>query len=366
MTQKDQKNGKSVVLLFAYEGTNFDGLERNNGENSVEQVLFNSFATHYPSGTSLTISHISRAAVTYQGEHACRQVISFTLNCEKLPTVEELNASLPETIRVLKIVDWPGFSARRMCEARTVEFLIPTYAFTSPPESTEYCMPPDNVIEVLPEGMMPVGGMFQTGDRKKSMKRRPGHTPTKVNLDDDEGEKEKAGVFSSCFESFFGKKMNGSERLKQQLNYTLTRRKDTPVPDEGVASDLRRTLSRKRDLKTVLQQDIQERQIFGKQQFSPLNIPEPNAEELTELRQYRLTMDQYDRIRFSLALFNGTHNFHNYIPGSVQEDTRCFVHINNIEAAPLEIHNGMEWLRVKVQATSFGRDMVRKMIGNRY
>ena len=375
MAQENKTSSNSVVILFAYDGSDFDGLERNNGDRSIEQIMFNAFATHYPSGTALTISHISRAGVTYQGEHACRQVISFSISADKLPSCDELNASLPSSIRVFKVLQWPNFSARRACEARTIEFLVPTFAFSSPPEATEYCMPADDAeIEEMPAGMMPVGGMFQTGDRRKSMKRRPvtsDSTQTRVevkkdedNNDDESEAKGSSGCFS-CFDCFFSKKMNGSERLKEHLNHTLTRRKDKLEVEESVTSDLRRTLSRKRDLSTVLAQDIRERQkVFGNQQFSPLNIPEPTAEQLKELQEYRITKHQYDRIRFSLALFNGTHNFHNYIPGSVQEDSRCFVHINNIEAAPLEIHNNLEWLRVKVQANSFGRDMVRKMCGN--
>lgn len=49
--------------------------------------------------------------------------------------------------------------------------------------------------------------------------------------------------------------------------------------------------------------------------------------------------------------------------GSVQDDSRCFVHIYNIDASPLEVHNGMEWLRIKVQANAFARDQIRRMMG---
>lgn len=48
--------------------------------------------------------------------------------------------------------------------------------------------------------------------------------------------------------------------------------------------------------------------------------------------------------------------------GSVQDDSRCFVHIYNIDAAPLEVHHGMEWLRIKVQANAFARDQIRRMM----
>lgn len=115
-----------------------------------------------------------------------------------------------------------------------------------------------------------------------------------------------------------------------------------------------------------MKQDIKERE--GDQShetlaFEPLDIPAPNEKQVIEIKRYRMSEKKYANLLSLIALFNGTHNFHNYIPGSVQDDSRCFVHIYNIEASSLEIHHGMEWIRIKVQANAFARDQVRKMMG---
>ena len=73
--------------------------------------------------------NISRSSATEEGEHASRQVISLEMSGSpdlKVPTPEDVNAILPKDVRVFKILEVPqGFSARRTCETRTYEFLLP-------------------------------------------------------------------------------------------------------------------------------------------------------------------------------------------------------------------------------------------------
>jgi tRNA pseudouridine(38-40) synthase len=131
-------NKFNLVVLFAYNGTDYEGLERvkSTESTSVEEVLFRAF----PEDT-VSLTHISRASITSTGEHAARQVISMKYVGMQVPTVDEINAKLPASIKVFKILQVDkDFSARRTCEARTVEYLIPVYflfkldicIFTSP------------------------------------------------------------------------------------------------------------------------------------------------------------------------------------------------------------------------------------------
>ena len=73
--------------------------------------------------------NISRSATTEEAEHAARQVLSVELTDAdvKIPSPDALNAILPESIRVFKIVQKlpEHFSARRSCDTRTYEYLIP-------------------------------------------------------------------------------------------------------------------------------------------------------------------------------------------------------------------------------------------------
>lgn len=117
----------SIAVLFAYDGTQFDGLERerlNKESKTVEQALFKAF----PRDTT-SITHISRASLTGAHEHAAKQVISLNYGGEEIPEVEAVNAQLAtEAIKVFKIIPVDkDFSARRTCEARTVEVLIPVF-----------------------------------------------------------------------------------------------------------------------------------------------------------------------------------------------------------------------------------------------
>lgn len=114
-----------IAILFAYNGYSYDGLERKSSEKSIEALLFKAIAKQYSEQISMT--HISRAKVTYDQEHAGKQVISVNLGgSDKLPDVSLVNKELPNDIKVFKIIKVHSeFSARRNCEARTIEFVIP-------------------------------------------------------------------------------------------------------------------------------------------------------------------------------------------------------------------------------------------------
>lgn len=166
MSMQDKR---SLAILLAYNGTLFAGLERKQNEKTVEGVLFKAF----PADT-VSITHISRASLTAPGQHAARQVISLTVTGPTLPTAESLNAALETNdIIVFKVLQvHPEFSARRTCEARTIECLLPTYAFAPPPESTHYCLPEmDNDGNHIDDAVLPKGGLFEES-RYTSLQKR--------------------------------------------------------------------------------------------------------------------------------------------------------------------------------------------------
>jgi tRNA pseudouridine(38-40) synthase len=108
---------------------------RAHGKTAIETILFKALAQQFPPDTQVKMTHISRSQVTARGEHALKQVISLNLggvNPSNLPTVEALNAALPDAIRVWRLmVVAADFSARRTCEARTFEYLIPVRLFST-------------------------------------------------------------------------------------------------------------------------------------------------------------------------------------------------------------------------------------------
>ncbi|KAJ3065111.1 tRNA pseudouridine synthase 1 [Podochytrium sp. JEL0797] len=89
---------------------------------------------------------ISRACAAERGEFCARQVLSLEVLSASatLPHANQVNQLLPQSVRVFKVlrVD-KAFSARRMCDLRVYEYLIPTYAFAPPPPQTGFPFKPE-------------------------------------------------------------------------------------------------------------------------------------------------------------------------------------------------------------------------------
>lgn len=153
-----------IALLYAYNGAEFNGSVRTN-DRSVESILIAAFTKLLP----LSLQSVSRSASTEVGEHAHKQVLSFTLvlpegeiTVPEVPSVDSINALLPETVRLFKVISLGRFSARKDCEARTWEYLIPSYIFTQPSEATMYCFGPQEDHTMPTHSTDAVGGLFNT------------------------------------------------------------------------------------------------------------------------------------------------------------------------------------------------------------
>ncbi|KAJ3114856.1 tRNA pseudouridine synthase 1 [Phlyctochytrium bullatum] len=153
--KSSSRSGVSTIrlaVLFGYNGSNYRGFERLNNAATIEGELLNALAK-----------------LTGQDDPS-KKVTS-----AHIPSVEELNEVLPSAIRVFAVKRFDeGFSARRSCDARTYEYLIPTYAFSTPPPQTGYAHPfqPDMTREELdalyPDPAAgPTGRLFTTLKRNK-------------------------------------------------------------------------------------------------------------------------------------------------------------------------------------------------------
>eukprot|EP00842_Homolaphlyctis_polyrhiza_P003794 jgi/Hompol1/4415/HPOL_007092-RA len=148
----------------------------------------------------------------------------------------------------------------------------------------------------------------------------------------------------------------GASSLSPERDPTFDLSRSGKPSEENFVATLKRSMSRHRNF------DPAEYMGHEVTYHDPLNLPIPSEEERATLRGYRMTPSQYDHLRGILALFNGTHNWHNYVPGAAQDDPRCYIRILNVEASGLEQHEGMEWIRIKVQAQSFARYQIRRMM----
>lgn len=140
---------KKVAMMFAYSGVGYFGLQRNQGMKTIEGELMDALfkaglitEDNYNTPQSL---QFQRAARTDKGVSALKQIVSL-----KLPEAakkEDINAHLPEQIRILSIKRvTKGFNSKNNCNARTYSYTCPSYAFATPEETgEEFRLTPDRL-----------------------------------------------------------------------------------------------------------------------------------------------------------------------------------------------------------------------------
>jgi tRNA pseudouridine(38-40) synthase len=338
--------------LYGYCGFNYASNNKNY-ENSIEAIILKHL------GADLV--DISRSATTEQEVSCSRMVVSLVANV--LPDIDILNAAMPPEIRIFKIIqlDRP-FSARLNCEAITAEILIPSYVFSSPPEATGYCYPPVGEPDEDFEFELESGGLFTTLGRGVSISRRRTLKKAKTTAITEQHQAKKPSFLRKVKSIFQSSKKSGSSQLKSILNLTLNRKGviEEKDDDSSIVRTLQRSLQRseKNDISELAKDSAEENGLFD-----PLDIPSPSEKELESLKAYRLPDSQYNNIRRILSMFNGSHNWHNYIPNSDQTDPRNYMRVIQVDTAPLEIHHGLEWVRMKIQAQKFAKYQLHRMVG---
>ncbi|KAJ3110647.1 tRNA pseudouridine synthase 1 [Phlyctochytrium bullatum] len=369
-----------VAVLFGYNGASFNGLERNKGGRTIEGEILNAIATL--TGQSDTTSKVTNV---------------------QIPTPDALNAILPETIRVFKIASpTEGFSARRTCDARTYEYLIPTYAFSTPLPQTGYAhnyqpdMSREELDALYPQSEGPTGKLFTTMKRGATLRRKntagrsgpsqtadfpsppssPAHVNEKMGADSKISVApidKNAAPNGNAFTRFFNTITRGRSRSKGNLQDEDSKPSITnvAVADDGKGSRSRSAPAHPRgnsgfygsagwDNGSSTNSD--DNDDGEPRYYDPIDIPVPTEEGLSIKRRYRITSEQIDMLRHIVAIYRGTHNFHNYIPGASYDDERCYMRILSMELSEPEVHFGMEWIRVKVQAKAFARYQIRRML----
>ncbi|XP_034566123.1 tRNA pseudouridine synthase A isoform X1 [Notolabrus celidotus] len=128
---------KKVVLLLAYSGKGYYGMQRNPGNSqfrTIEDALVTALVTSecIPEnhGEDMRKMSFQRCARTDKGVSAAGQVVSLKLRLID-DTVAKINEHLPPQIRVigLKRVT-QGFNSKNNCDARTYTYMLPTVAFS--------------------------------------------------------------------------------------------------------------------------------------------------------------------------------------------------------------------------------------------
>ncbi|XP_066545537.1 pseudouridylate synthase 1 homolog isoform X2 [Amia ocellicauda] len=127
---------RKVVLLMAYSGKGYHGMQRNVGssqfktiEDELVKSLVKSGCIPENHGTDMKKMSFQRCARTDKGVSAAGQVVSLKLWLID-DIMEKINGQLPSQIRVLGLKRVTGgFNSKNKCDARTYSYMLPTLAF---------------------------------------------------------------------------------------------------------------------------------------------------------------------------------------------------------------------------------------------
>ncbi|KAM9193933.1 pseudouridylate synthase 1 homolog isoform 3-T4 [Dugong dugon] len=127
---------RKVVLLLAYSGKGYHGMQRNAGssqfrtiEDDLVSALVQSGCVPESHGEDMKKMSFQRCARTDKGVSAAGQVVSLKVWLIK-DILEKINNHLPSHIRILGLKRVTGgFNSKNRCDARTYCYMLPTFAF---------------------------------------------------------------------------------------------------------------------------------------------------------------------------------------------------------------------------------------------
>ncbi|KAF7658711.1 hypothetical protein LDENG_00008540 [Lucifuga dentata] len=154
---------KKVVLLMAYSGKGYYGMQRNPGntqfrtiEDDLVTALIKSGCIPENHGDDMKKMSFQRCARTDKGVSAAGQVVSLKLWLIE-DIIEKINEHLPPQIRVLGLKRvTQGFNSKNNCDARTYSYMLPTVAFSP----KDYDMGNTAAFRLEPETLKKVNCLF--------------------------------------------------------------------------------------------------------------------------------------------------------------------------------------------------------------
>ncbi|XP_037673132.1 tRNA pseudouridine synthase A isoform X2 [Choloepus didactylus] len=127
---------RKIVLLLAYSGKGYHGMQRNVGssrfktiEDDLVSALVQSGCIPENHGEDMKKMSFQRCARTDKGVSAAGQVVSLKVWLID-DILEKINSHLPSHIRILGLKRVTGgFNSKNKCDARTYSYTLPTFAF---------------------------------------------------------------------------------------------------------------------------------------------------------------------------------------------------------------------------------------------
>ncbi|KFV76839.1 hypothetical protein N308_04226, partial [Struthio camelus australis] len=134
--QNKKSPKRKIVLLMAYSGKGYHGMQRNLGssqfktiEDDLVSALVQSGCIPENHGEDMKKMSFQRCARTDKGVSAAGQIVSLKVRLID-DILEKINNHLPSHIRILGLKRVTGgFNSKNKCDARTYSYMLPTFAF---------------------------------------------------------------------------------------------------------------------------------------------------------------------------------------------------------------------------------------------
>ncbi|KAG0577828.1 hypothetical protein KC19_5G184700 [Ceratodon purpureus] len=302
---------RKVAMLLAYCGARYQGMQMNPGaitiEGELEQALFRADAiAECNFGDKRKVDWMT-AARTDKGVSAIGQIVSARLVIDPPGFVERVNKHLPKDIRVFGYTRVASsFNAKRMCDKRRYEYLVPVFAFDPHAHHDRESM---NMWNERRENVR-----LQRIEKRKALEQKaPGSEAGAVDAKDPTIEAPQPSASEQVIETV---------ELREEVTAVVSEESNTIVKEEAEES--------------------------------------PNGAERAPYVFDEAKLQQLNKI---LSRYVGTHNFHNFTARIKPEDPSATRYILSFEAGKVIEVQGVQFVPCTVIGQSFMLHQIRKMIG---
>eukprot|EP01138_Halocafeteria_seosinensis_P004212 gb/GECG01004307.1/.p1 GENE.gb/GECG01004307.1/~~gb/GECG01004307.1/.p1 ORF type:complete len:544 (+),score=73.60 gb/GECG01004307.1/:1-1632(+) len=341
------------AILFGYIGTGYQGMQKNPGAHTVEDVvekaLYDAGFIEEENYGKLAKIDWSRAARTDKGVHAAGQCVSAKL---RIPednldnAVEEVNKHLPEQIRVLDFHRvTKGFNAKNFCYERQYEYLLPTFVLRRDRPTFYIRVPFIRALGDEPVATLAVDDKqdpFANGEAQQHGR---------------EFGWNKARALGGPKPAFEGARITDISGKRQSLVFYVSLGRDRVVESAS-----RERVNRATDKYQTGQafQEGREAQWESTRRYSKALLQDEQAERS---EQFRLGKKQLQLLRDLGEKFIGRLSFHNYTPRMTHGDASCFRIIREFEVSDPFLVDDIEYVRFRIRGQSFMLNQIRHMVG---
>ncbi|KAF4580885.1 tRNA pseudouridine synthase [Ophiocordyceps camponoti-floridani] len=331
---------RKVAVMIGYAGTGYKGMQVNGDEPTIERDLFRAFidagAISKANADDPRKSSLARCARTDKGVHAAGNVISLKLIIEDDAVVANINAHLPDQIRVWGIQRTNNtFNCYQYCDSRWYEYLLPSY-----------CLLPPHPHSYLGRKLAELAAEHGAADELRTSNADLADFWSRVE------DQQVRPILAALDPDVRAAVLERAHVTEAEMEETDTGADaQTTVPNETGADAPRPPQS----VKPKNNRDL------GPVDYALRDI---KAAYVTAKRRYRVSPDRLGRLQSALDRFVGTNNFHNYTVQKPFGDASARRHIKSFVANPEPILiGGTEWLSLKVHGQSFMMHQIRKMVG---